>query len=317
MVRVSVVIPVFDVCVYLPRCLDSVLAQTFSDFEVLCVDDGSTDGSADVLSAYANIDDRITVLTQLNRGLGYSRNLGVRVAAGEFVYFLDSDDYIAQNLLESCVSWMDRAGLDLLFFSGTPFFDPPSLASQFPGYRDMYQRRKPYGPGRGRDLLSCLLDDGAYFSSACMQFARRNYLLSHDLRFQENMLFEDGPYTLEAILRAQAVYVSDEALYLRRVRDGSIMTTSANVDPLNRLRDQVTSARLLWDIGSSVGLGPDLCRRIFKLALGMLKQPFRTILGSARMAIRALPILARAGVSGVRYIMTACRSGTACDATGR
>ena len=105
MPRVSVIIPVYNVASYLPRCLDSVLGQTCRDIEVICVDDCSTDGSRAVLEKYAAQDARLRLLAnETNKGAALSRNVGLDVAQGEFVYFIDSDDYIDSDYLERMVS---------------------------------------------------------------------------------------------------------------------------------------------------------------------------------------------------------------------
>ena len=98
--KISVIIPVYNVEEYLPVCLDSVLAQTFSDFEAVCVNDGSPDNSAAILEKYAKKDARIKVVSRPNGGLSAARNTGLENACGEYIYFLDSDDYIHPQLLE-------------------------------------------------------------------------------------------------------------------------------------------------------------------------------------------------------------------------
>ena len=93
MPKVSVIIPVYNVENYLRQCLDSVVNQTLKEIEIICVDDGSTDDSFDILQEYAEKDARIKVVKQKNQGVGFSRNKGIKLANGEFVCFLDSDDY--------------------------------------------------------------------------------------------------------------------------------------------------------------------------------------------------------------------------------
>ena len=98
--KISVIIPVFNVEKFLPRCLDSVLHQTFSDFEVICVNDGSPDNCDKILEQYAQKDNRIKIISQINQGLSMARNNGFKYALGEYIYFLDSDDFIHPQLLE-------------------------------------------------------------------------------------------------------------------------------------------------------------------------------------------------------------------------
>ena len=113
---ISVIVPVYNVEKYLPMCLNSILAQTFKDFEVVCVDDGSTDNGLAILQEYAQKDKRIKVIHQENQGLVGARNSGVRVARGEYLYFVDSDDRIHPQLLEICLDLSQKEKADWVCF---------------------------------------------------------------------------------------------------------------------------------------------------------------------------------------------------------
>ena len=97
MPKISVIIPVYNVEKYLRECLDSLLNQTFKDIEIICVNDGSTDGSLNILNEYASKDSRFIIINQNNQGLSAARNNGLNVAKGDYVAFLDSDDYILNS----------------------------------------------------------------------------------------------------------------------------------------------------------------------------------------------------------------------------
>jgi len=113
MPKVSVIIPVYNVEKYLKKCLDSVVHQTLSDIEIICVNDGSTDGSLSILQEYAKQDERIIVITQENKGGGAARNTGLGVAQGEFLYFLDSDDYVELTILEKMYNQSVQQNADI------------------------------------------------------------------------------------------------------------------------------------------------------------------------------------------------------------
>ena len=100
MIKVSVIIPVFNVEKYLNQCLDSVCAQTLKDIEIICINDGSTDNSYNLLCEYAKLDSRIIIINQSNKGVSSARNAGVKLARGEFLCFIDSDDYVDSDYLE-------------------------------------------------------------------------------------------------------------------------------------------------------------------------------------------------------------------------
>ena len=101
MYKLSVIIPVYNVENYLRECLDSIINQTVKDIEIICVDDGSTDSSPDILKEYQNKDSRIRIITKENGGQASARNLGIKEAQGEYIVFIDSDDFIESEMLEN------------------------------------------------------------------------------------------------------------------------------------------------------------------------------------------------------------------------
>ena len=106
--RISVIVPVYQVEKYLSRCIESLLAQSYSDYEIILVDDGSRDGSGQICDDYAGREARIRVIHQENQGLGPARNAGVRQASGDYVVFVDSDDYVAEDYLEYLAELVER-----------------------------------------------------------------------------------------------------------------------------------------------------------------------------------------------------------------
>ena len=113
MIKVSVIVPVYNTQDYLNECIDSVLNQSLADFELICIDDGSTDASLEILKDYEKKDNRIQVFSQKNSGLAASRNAGLNVAQGEYVLFLDSDDYLKSDTLEKLYNQAIENNLDL------------------------------------------------------------------------------------------------------------------------------------------------------------------------------------------------------------
>lgn len=117
MCRVSVIVPVYQVEEYLPRCLDSILAQTFDDFELILVNDGTRDGCPAIMEAYAQKDARIRQIHKENGGLSSARNAGLSVARGELIAFVDSDDTIEPDMLEDAVAAADRSGAEMVIWN--------------------------------------------------------------------------------------------------------------------------------------------------------------------------------------------------------
>lgn len=110
-VKISVIIPVYNVEKYLRECLDSVVNQTFKDIEIICVDDGSTDKSLEILQEYKRKDDRFVILQQRHSGAGAARNYGLKLAEGKYIQFLDSDDYFEPTLLEELYTRAENLAL--------------------------------------------------------------------------------------------------------------------------------------------------------------------------------------------------------------
>ena len=115
--KISVIVPVYNVEKYLPRCIDSILSQTFKDFELLLIDDGSPDNCGKICDEYAAKDRRVRVFHKPNGGVSSARNLGLDKACGEWITFIDSDDYVAVDYLEELVSFKINSGAELVAIS--------------------------------------------------------------------------------------------------------------------------------------------------------------------------------------------------------
>ena len=133
MPKVTVVIPVYNVDEYLQECLDSLLNQTFQDFEVICVDDGSFDSSIQVLEQYAAKDSRIVILKQQNKGAGAARNFGLEHASGKYVYFMDADDYCDSNLLKETYEKAEEDEVDIVVFDFCRFDEMNETVTNYNG----------------------------------------------------------------------------------------------------------------------------------------------------------------------------------------
>lgn len=223
--KVSVVIPVYNTARYLKSCLDSIISQTLDDIEIICIDDGSTDVSLEILRDYEKLDNRIRVFTQQNGGAAVSRNRGMRIAVGEYLYFCDSDDYIVEDALTRLYMVAQRDNLDILAFGGESFFESSELEKRHSGYKDYY-KRDHISVCSGAQLLDQLHRGNKYRSSVPMQFFRRAFLVEHSLSFPESMTYEDELFTPSALLLAERAACIPDVLYMRRVRTGSAMTAS-------------------------------------------------------------------------------------------
>lgn len=219
---ISVVIPVYNVEKYLAECVDSVLGQSYTDYEIILVDDGATDSSGRMCDEYAQKDPRIRVIHQANSGLSAARNTGLKAARGEYVYFLDSDDYIEENTLERLAALAESEQADVVFFDGHVFFDECDEDDSV----SRYVRKEKYQPQSGREMLLSLLQKEEYRTAVPLMLFRTGYLRENKLQFEEGIIHEDELFTFLVYNADGRVAHCHEQLYARRVRPASIMTSS-------------------------------------------------------------------------------------------
>lgn len=223
--KVSVIIPVYNVEDYLEECLDSVLNQTLRDIEVICIDDGSSDNSLEILKEYAQKDSRLQYIAQKNSGQGVARNVGVSMATGEYIYFMDSDDWLELNALKYTYDVATWNNLDLVLFEGCSFYETPELEKEHPQYKTLYQRKAFYPDVYdGQSLYASLAGNWDFIISPAMRLYRRSYIEEQGLRFPENIKLEDNFYAFRTLVSAERVKVMMYAPYHRRVRANSTMT---------------------------------------------------------------------------------------------
>ena len=117
MIKVSVIIPMYNVEKYIGQCVESVCGQTLRELEVICIDDGSNDATAQVVESLREKDERVSLVVQRNQGVSASRNAGLKLARGEYISFLDSDDYLKENALEILYAEAKEKELDELFYN--------------------------------------------------------------------------------------------------------------------------------------------------------------------------------------------------------
>ena len=253
MPAISVIIPVYNVEKYLRRCLDSVLNQTFQDWEAICVNDGSPDGSAVILSEYAARDSRFKIVTKENGGLSDARNAGMAVATGEYVLYLDSDDFIHPQTLEITHYLATRDGTDIVSFTYDRIYRPQLMVrhvlgldtdSVVPG-----RIHKRYNPARVKTLVT---DDVYKYATERAHNAfnpRRKWLIKHcqvwknlyrrsliaDTPFIKGILFEDFPWWSEIMLKNPRVTIAPLPLYFYVPNFGGIVLSSKQLKIMQSL----------------------------------------------------------------------------------
>ena len=127
MIRISVIVTVYNTSKYLRRCMDSIIHQSLKDIEIICIDDGSTDESLEILKEYSRKDNRVIVISQENSGAGAARNTGMQYAKGKYLSFLDSDDFFEENLLELAYKYAEKDSADFVVYKSDQYYTEKNL----------------------------------------------------------------------------------------------------------------------------------------------------------------------------------------------
>jgi len=218
MVEISVIIPIYNQEKYLSECLDNIINQSFRDIEIICINDGSTDNSLEILEDYALKEERIRIITQENQGLAATRNRGIEIANGKYVYFIDSDDYLESTALEKLHDLSEKLNPDFIMFKLNNF-DEGSGEPIIDDYYTMPHLKERVGDNLfNYDDVSDLALKLAV--NVPGNFYNREFI--NDLRFPEGLLFEDNVFFTNALFKATKIYFYDEFLYHRRVRENSL-----------------------------------------------------------------------------------------------
>jgi glycosyltransferase involved in cell wall biosynthesis len=216
MVKISVILPVFNSESYVAKSIESVLAQTFADFELIIVDDGSTDGTSNIINSFR--DERIRIISQSNQGPGAARNNALEIARGDYVMYLDSDDWFCPDALEVAYGQITRFDADLTFFQMINF-DGERY------YENDWFELKTFDEGFEDRAFEPTETPGSIFDlsvGVCQKIYNRKFLTDIDARFPEGIFFEDMPFFYYVFLKAERISIVKRHLYVRRKHTQSI-----------------------------------------------------------------------------------------------
>lgn len=221
--KVSIIIPVFNVEDYLAECIDSALKQTHKNKEIIIIDDGSTDLSGSIIEKYKLEHKEIISKTIKNQGQSVARNVGLELSSGDYVIFLDSDDWIEKDTLKECLNATKKLNVDIVFFGGKAFTDgtPTEKAIEFNYERDISLCNQTLN---SRKLFEILINSNQYIVSPCLYMYRRDKF--DRLRFLPGVIHEDNLFTTELLLSSEnstAACIKSQPFH-RRIRPESTMT---------------------------------------------------------------------------------------------
>lgn len=214
----SVIIPVFNVADYLKQCIDSVLCQSYQDWEMILVDDGSKDDSPIICDKYSNSDSRIKVVHKGNGGLSSARNAGIKLASGEYILFLDSDDYWNDTDALLNIAKLTEEKPDLICFGYREYQD--GVGDN--GVGIVFPERFPSNMGF-EETMYLLLSNGIYVSSAWCKVMKTELIKSYKLLFVEGITSEDIDWSARLLKNINSIAVYPKSFYCYRQRSGSIV----------------------------------------------------------------------------------------------
>ena len=219
--KVSVIIPVYNTEAFVKEAITSIMRQTLSEIEIIIINDGSTNKSLQIINHLAEQDQRIKVYSQNNQGLSSTRNRGIKLASGSYIYFMDSDDFLESKALEACLTKCETYNLDFVFFDA----DFINLNEKTDiGIR---YNRKQYTDEtsiyKGIDILNSQLDKRCYNPTVWLNFIQTDYIRKNNLSFLPGIIHEDQLFTCLLYLQADRVMSIHKNFFKRRLRENSIM----------------------------------------------------------------------------------------------
>lgn len=210
----SIIIPVYNTEKYLVKCLDSVINQTFKNIEIICINDGSTDNSLDILKEYQVLDNRVKILDKENGGSSSARNVGIEHAKGKYITFIDSDDFIELSTYESLLSFFNIPKVDLVYFSTQLVIEDGKSRTQ----DEQYFEHKYTG-------FVELSNDVIKKMDVCVwnKIYKLSIIKKYDIKFPNGISYEDNPFFWSYALVCDCAFFVNDKLYNYLIRTGSIM----------------------------------------------------------------------------------------------
>ena len=216
----SIIVPVYNVEKYLSECIDSILRQTFTDYELILVDDGSKDESGKICDQYAEKDNRIKVIHKENGGLSDARNFGTAASNGKYIIYIDSDDYISDDKFLQIIHEKSANESDIICYKFKKYFESSKTFSKcafaFPGLQkiDGFAQRINY-----------LVKNDAFYCSAWSKAIKASLLKENNIEFEKGLLGEDQEWYYHVLLKAKSVDGVDKDFVVYRQRENSITSS--------------------------------------------------------------------------------------------
>ena len=232
MVKISVILPIYNVAPYLDETFQSLSQQSLRDIEIIAVNDGSTDESEGIIKKWQQRDSRIVYFSQENKGQSAARNLALQHASGQYIYMMDSDDILTDSdALKTCYEYAEKNNADFIFFDGESFSEKGvDRISRNTKRTHLVDEDKAYN---GEDLLNLVLDTCTHNCVVWLLFIRKDFLGRIGLSFYEGIIHEDELFTTILTLSSNNIYCLKRNFVGHRLRLSSTMTTNFSKRNLN------------------------------------------------------------------------------------
>lgn len=243
MKKISVIIPVYNTEKYLKQCVDSVQNQDYKNLEIILIDDGSQDTSPEICDNYAKSDGRIRVIHQENGGLSNARNVGIEHCTGDYILFLDSDDYWDNRFfVDKLVAMVQAKPVEILNFRYKKFLEEEEkFVSCLNSFHEISDTEK-------EQVLEKMIDQGLYISSACNKMLSASFLKSNQLLFRKGITSEDIDWCARIMIQCKTIGYINEDAYVYRQRSSSIshsLTYKNIFDLSNNIKECVKLGRTI------------------------------------------------------------------------
>ena len=242
--RVSFILPVYNVEAYLRECVNSIARQTYKDIEIILVDDGSPDGSPALCDQLATEDNRIKVLHKPNGGLSDARNAGLKIATGEYIVFMDSDDlWLGEDSLDNLVSLIKRyPGCSFYGFNCQYYYPYSNTYTKWVQYAD-----EVLTPISGSCAMVSLVKSGTFPMSACLKVIDRQWLIDNQISFKVGQIAEDIPWFLNLLDKSDKCIFVNDYIYAYRQNVAGSISASGGERAFNNVLDIVNTELSLID----------------------------------------------------------------------
>ena len=240
--KISIIIPVFNSEKYLNDSLNSIINQTLKDIEIICINDGSYDNSLKILNDFKLLDNRIIVINQKNKGINFARNLGLKIAKGEFILFFENDALLKSEALEQFYKISKNNSLDILYFNVKLIFENNSTEKNNYPFNLFYSVDNSTIINNYKNLFLKFIEKNKFIMSPCFQFIKHSFLLNNKINFSEDIFFDDYLFNFKLLNSFNVASEINQTFYFKKIHKNFI---NENENLIEKLHDYIINIRLL------------------------------------------------------------------------